>query len=115
MGHDHHDHGHVKTNSHAIPEGDGELPLRIRSIELIKHNPNLFHVPLFDSQGYEILGGAGWLTGTVAGAAFGYWYYAQKTRLNPTSFYAGTMLAFSRIFLGAVVGGWIGYLKFGDR
>ena len=25
------------------------------------------------------------------------------------------MLSFSRIFLGAVVGGWAGYLKFGDR
>lgn len=116
MGHDSHSHGHEKTNSHAIQEADNELPQRIRSIELIKHNPNLFHVELFDlSKGYEILGGSGWLSTTLAGASFGYWYYAQRTRLNPTNFYAGIALSFSRIFLGAVVGGSIGYLKFGDR
>jgi hypothetical protein len=25
------------------------------------------------------------------------------------------MLSFSRIFLGAAIGGWVGYLRFGDR
>jgi hypothetical protein len=31
------------------------------------------------------------------------------------SFYANLFLTFSRVALGAVVGGWIGYMKFGDR
>ena len=116
MGHDSHDHGHSKTNPHAIEEADKDLPLRMRSIELIKHNPNIFNVGLTDAcAGYTILGGGAWLASTVAGAGFGYWYYAQKCRLNPTTFYASIMLSFSRLFLGAVVGGSIGYLRFGDR
>jgi hypothetical protein len=114
MGHDAHHNEHV--NAHATPEADADLPLRIRSIEFIKHNPNLFHVPLSNvGTAYEILGGTGWLGSTIAGASFGYWYYAQKVRLNPATFYAGIMLTFSRLFLGAVVGGTVGYLRFGDR
>ena len=114
MGHDSHSH-HEHTNPHAVQEADKDLPARIRSIEFIKHNPNLFHVPLGLSEGYQLLGGASWLGCTAAGAGFGYWYYAQRTRLNPSTFYAGIFLAFSRAFLGAAVGGWAGYLKFGDR
>jgi hypothetical protein len=48
MGHDNHGAHAEHTNPHAVQETDKELPLRIRSIELIKHNPNLFHVGLFD-------------------------------------------------------------------
>ena len=47
QGHDDHHHG-PKTNPNAIQESDDQLPLRVREIELIKHNPNLFHVDLFD-------------------------------------------------------------------
>lgn len=116
MGHDSHSHGHEKTNPHAIAEADNELPQRIRSIELIKHNPNIFHVDPFNlCQVYEILGGSGTLATEFVGGAFGYWYYANKARLNYTNFYTNIALSFSRIFLGAVIGGWIGYLKFGDR
>ena len=115
MGHDNHGH-ESHTNPHAVQEADHELPARIRSIELIKHNPNIFHVDLFDfGKGVEIAGGNGFLLSTFAGAAFGYWYYAQRTRLNPATFYTGIALSFSRIFLGALVGGAVGYLKFGDR
>jgi len=46
MGHDNHSEGHQKTNPHAVHEADADLPSRIRSIEFIKHNPNLFHVGL---------------------------------------------------------------------
>lgn len=110
-----HDAHHAKTNSHATQEADIDLPARIRSIEFIKHNPNLFHVPLGVSEGYEVLGGASWLGSTLAGATFGYWYFAQRTRFNPSTFYAGVFLSFARVFLGATIGGWAGYLKFGDR
>ena len=48
MGSDSHDHGHEKTNPQAIQEADNQLPLRARSIDLIKHNPNIFHVGLGD-------------------------------------------------------------------
>ena len=90
--------------------------MRIRSIDFIKHNPNVYHVALSDVQnGYSILGGNGWLATTLTGAAFGNWYFATKARLNPVSFYANIMLSFSRMFLGAAVAGWVGYLRFGDR
>jgi hypothetical protein len=116
MGHDHHGAHAEHTNPHAVQEADSEPPSRIRSIELIKHNPNLFHVGLFDfGSGLEIAGGSGFLASVGAGAGFGWWYYAQRTRLNPATFYAHIALSFSRIFLGAVVGGTVGYLKFGDR
>lgn len=116
MGHDHHGSHGAHTNPHATQEADNELSLRIRPIELIKHNPNLFHVGFFDlNNGFQILGGTGWLASTFTGAAFGYWYYAQKCKLNPATFYAGILLSFSRMFLGAAVGGWVGYMKFGDR
>lgn len=116
MGHDHHDHGHEKTNPHAIPEADQDLPSRIRSIEFIKHNPNIYHISIFDlGKDYQLLGGHSWLASTLVGAAFGNWYFATKARLNPVSFYANIALSFSRLFLGAVIGGWVGYLRFGDR
>lgn len=115
MGHDSHDH-HGHTNPHAIQEADSELPRRIRSIELIKHNPNIFHVPLSDvSAGYQILGGHAWGASTFTGAAFGYWYYSQKVRLNPATFYTSILLTWSRLLLGAAIGGWAGYMRFGDR
>ena len=116
MGHDHHDHGHEKTNPHAIPEPDQDLPLRIRSIDFIKHNPNLYHVSIFDlGKDYQLFGGHAWLASTLFGAAFGNWYFSTKARLNPVSFYANIALSFSRLFLGAAIGGWVGYIRFGDR
>ena len=48
MSHGHHGHHGEHVNAHAIQETDEQLPLRVRSIELIKHNPNLFHVNAFD-------------------------------------------------------------------
>ncbi len=99
MGQDHHDHRHEKTNPHAIPEPDQDLPLRIRSIDFIKHNPNLYHVSIFDlGKDYQLLGGHAWLASTLFGAAFGNWYFSTKARL-----------------LGAAIGGWVGYIRFGDR
>ena len=44
---DHHGH-HEHTNPHAIQETDEQLTQKVRPIELIKHNPNLFHVNAFD-------------------------------------------------------------------
>ena len=116
MGHDSHDSHAAHTNPRAIQEADGELPQRIRSIELIKHNPNLFHVGLTDvSTLFNILGGSAFELSTFTGAAFGYWYYAQKVRLNPTNFYTSILLTWSRVLLGGAIGGWVGYMKFGDR
>lgn len=48
-GHGHDDHHHEHTNPNAIQELDEQLPHKIREIEFIKHNPNLFHVSPFDA------------------------------------------------------------------
>lgn len=112
----HHFDSHQKTNANAIQETDAELTQRIRSVELIKHMPNLFYVSHTDANAvFQILGGTSWLATTLTGAAFGYWYYAQRVRINPTNFYSAIMLTWPRVFLGAAIGGYIGYLKFGDR
>lgn len=114
-GHGHNDNT-LRVNPNAIQESDDQMPLKIREIELIKHNPNMFHVSLFDlGQAYQILGGASWLASATAGGLFGYWYYSQKLRSQPATFYTKILLSFSRIALGVFVGGWIGYMKFGDR
>lgn len=48
-GHGHHDDGHgQKVNEKNIKESDSEMPFKIRPIDLIKYNPNLFYVGIFD-------------------------------------------------------------------
>mgnify|MGYP001806577723 CR=1 FL=1 len=118
MGHGHDDHHghHEHVNPHATTEADDQLLLRVRPIELIKHNPNLFHVSPFDApQVYSILGGLPWALSTAAGGFLGYWYYSAKRRSTPATFYSGIFLTFSRVALGGLLGGWFGYSKFGDR
>lgn len=112
-GHGHDNHG--QTNPNAIQESDSNMPLKIREINLIKFNPNMFHRPLFCPKNLEILGGVDTLATTAIGGAFGYWYYAQKVKHTPATFYAHIMLSFARVALGAAVGAWIGYMRFGDR
>ena len=75
MGHGHDDH-HDGGNDHNIKESDEDLPLRIRSIDLIKYNPNLFHVWIYDpSSILNILGGTKYLATAATGGLLGYWYY----------------------------------------
>lgn len=76
----------------------------------------MFHVGIFDlNAGYEILGGVKFASSAALGGFFGYWYYSKKFRHQPATYYASLLLAFSRIALGVAVGGWVGYMKFGDR
>lgn len=71
---------------------------------------------MFDAkQVFSVLGGTSFLSCASIGGLFGYWYYNMKLRSTPATFYVKTMLTFSRIALGATVGGWAGYMKFGDR
>lgn len=115
-GHDSHGHHHAHTNPNAIPEPDTQMPHKIREIELIKHYPNLFHVSPFDiGKDVEVLGGNKFLASTGLGAAFGYWYFSAKNRHTPATFYTHIFLLTSRLVLGAFVGGYVGYLRFGDR
>ena len=92
------------------------MSAKIRPIELIKHNPQLFHLEFFSlANQYELLGGAktmflGALGGTLA---LGYFMGGRGTR--PFNFYVDTHMGFVRFFFGAFLGTGAGYLKFGDR
>ena len=110
-------HGHASVgNPDNIKEPDSEISHRIRPIELIKHNPNLFHLQQFSpSAWWTVLGGAGWAASAATGALFGTWYYNQKLLRQPDTFYVRILLRFSRLFLGFAVGSFVGYLRFGDR
>jgi len=58
MGGHGHDNHHHHANPNAIQEPDETLPLRIREIDLIKYNPNLFYVSISDlPKAFDILGG----------------------------------------------------------
>ena len=49
----------IAGNPNNTKEEDATLSHKLRSIELIKHNPQLFHMDFWNlSNMYEILGGA---------------------------------------------------------
>ena len=61
------------------------------------------------------MGGVHGAITTALGGVFSYWYYAQKLKINPATYYTRVFLTFSRVGLGLLAGGACGYLKFGDR
>ena len=75
QGHDHHAVG----NPNNIQETDEDIKSKIRYIELIKFNPNLFHLEFFSIKNqYEILGGALTLSYGLTGGFLGYQYMKGK-------------------------------------
>ena len=113
MGGGHHD---IQGNERNIYESDEEMKAKIRHIETIKHSPTTFHMWPYDvSNMWNILGGLKWAICAGAGSYLGWQYYSFKLQYQPATYYARIMVGFSRIFLGFVVGSWVGYMKFGDR
>jgi hypothetical protein len=114
-GHGHSDH-HTQGNPNNIQETDSEITSKIRPIELIKHNPNLFHLWIYNPANVlQVLGGAGYAACAASGALFGYFYYSLKLKHTHPTFYTRIFLTASRVALGFFVGSAIGYNKFGDR
>ena len=72
-------HGpHIEANPNNIKEEDADLSAKIRPIELIKHNPQVFHLEFFSmANQYEILGGAKtmFLAGVGGSLALAYTMY----------------------------------------
>ena len=106
----------IHGNPNNIKEEDSQLSHKIRNIELIKHNPQLFHVDFFNVRNhYDIAGGAP----TVALALVGGWlslaYFMGGQRTKPYNFYVNIHQGFTRFLLGAGAGASFGYVKFGDR
>lgn len=106
----------IHGNHHNVKEVDEELSQKIRPIELIKHNPQMFYLNFFDvNNHFELVGGA--KTGAFAliggWIALSYFMGGQKTR--PYNFYVNLHQGFGRFVFGGVLGGAAGFMKFGDR
>ena len=100
----------------GLEENDEDMKYKIRPVQLVMHNPNLFWVSPYDIQkSVEVLGGIPFvLSATIgAGVAVSYFKFSQvNARPN---FYVNAMRTWGRFFFGLSIGGFIGYLRFGDR
>ena len=110
-------HGNsIAGNQNNTKEEDSTLSSKIRPIELVKHNPQLFYLSAFDmGSNFELVGGAKTLGFALTGGwlALSYFMGGQKTR--PYNFYVNLHMGFARFMFGGALGGAFGYLKFGDR
>ena len=111
------DHGpHIPRNSNNIQEADADLSSRIRPIELIKHNPQLFHLDFWNFQNHwQIAGGAATAFFALAGGQIALMYFLAGRRTQPYNFYVNLHQGFGRFLFGAALGGGFGFYKFGDR
>ena len=97
-------------------ENDGDLPFKIRPIQLVMHNPNIFWVSPYDvPKAVEVLGGLPFLATAGLGAGISMTYYKFGQANIPATFYANVMKTWGRLLFGLAIGGYIGYLRFGDR
>ena len=110
-----HGHGpHVHGNERNLQESDEAMLGKIQRVDLIKFNPNHFHLDFWDTGNmYAILGGAPTLILGGVGAAFSAAYYQAGG--GSRNFYANNMRLTGRLFIGAFLGLTLGYIKFGDR
>lgn len=110
-------HGHEEGHGgNGEDHGDHDLVYKIQPIYMVQHNPNVFWSnPLHFGTSYEILGGHSTAFCAGFGAFIAKTYFNFQTRYNPPTFYRGIVMSWGRIFFGAAIGGWLGYLRFGDR
>ena len=110
-------HGpHIEGNPNNTKEEDATISSKIRPIELIKHNPQLFHLQFWNLNNmFEILGGAKTCFLGVVGGTVATQYFLGKRALMPYNFYINVHMGFARFVFGAAVGLGLGYLKWGDR
>ena len=106
----------IQGNPNNIQEEDANLAQRIRGIELIKHNPQMFYLNFFDlNNHFEIAGGYQTLAFALVGGAISLSYFLGGRRTQPYNYYVNLHQGFGRFFFGAAIGGAFGYSKFGDR
>ena len=106
----------IAGNPVNIKEDDATLGEKIRSIELIKHNPQVFYKDFFDvNNHFELVGGVKTLAFAVVGGTFATSYFMMGQKTRPYNFYVNLHMGFGRFVFGALLGGAFGYLKFGDR
>ena len=109
--------GHsAHRNEHNMKETDEEMQGKIQRIELIKHNPNHFHMEFFNSSNmFNILGGAPAFAYAAFGAALSVGYYKNQAANMRWNFYLNNTRVFQRLAFGFTVGLFAGYMQFGER
>ena len=108
-------HGpHFVANENNMKESDQDMQGKIQNAELVKFNPQNFHMEFFNAANmYNILGGAPSMIMSGAGALGSLAYYQAGGASK--NFYANNMRGFGRLFVGATLGMGLGYKFFGDR
>eukprot|EP00353_Schmidingerella_taraikaensis_P002690 CAMPEP_0185583262 /NCGR_PEP_ID=MMETSP0434-20130131/21416_1 /TAXON_ID=626734 ORGANISM="Favella taraikaensis, Strain Fe Narragansett Bay" /NCGR_SAMPLE_ID=MMETSP0434 /ASSEMBLY_ACC=CAM_ASM_000379 /LENGTH=166 /DNA_ID=CAMNT_0028202289 /DNA_START=60 /DNA_END=561 /DNA_ORIENTATION=+ len=97
-----------------MQETDTEMQSKIQRIELVKFNPNNFHMEFFDGKNlYEIIGGAPTMISGVLGAGASFAYYSAGGMSR--NFYSNNMRVAGRLSMGLTLGLALGYSRFGDR
>ena len=108
-------HGpHIVGNENNMKETDAEMQGKIQSVELIKFNPQNFHMTFWDAGNfYTIMGGAPSMVLGGLGALSSLAYY-QATG-GHRNFYTNNMQVTGRLMFGLTLGLALGYQQFGDR
>jgi len=108
-------HGlHLAGNENNMKESDSEMQGKIQRAELVKYNPQNFHLAFWDAGNmYSILGGAPTMVCGALGAATSFGYYAAGG--SARNFYANNMKVTGRLMFGLSLGLALGFNKFGDR
>ena len=108
-------HGpHIAGNEKNMQESDEAMLGKIQRIELVKFNPNHFHLEALDpSTAVTLLGGAPTMVMGATGALLSYGYYAGQVRAYNQ--YLGVFRTGGRLAFGGVLGLALGYKFFGDR
>ena len=108
-------HGpHLVGNDNNMKETDQEMTGKIQSAELVKFNPQNFHLEFWNAGNmYQILGGAPTMLCGALGTVSSYSYYLAAGK--SANFYTNNMRVTGRLMFGLSLGLAFGYAKFGDR
>ena len=108
-------HGpHIVGNENNMQESDEAMRGKIQLVELIKFNPQNFHLDFWSAQNmYDILGGAPTMVLATVGAVGSLAYYQASGASR--NFYTNNLRMFGRLFMGCSLGLALGYQQFGDR
>ena len=108
-------HGpHIVGNENNMKETDEQMQGKIQLAELVKFNPQNFHMTFWDAGNmYTILGGAPTMVLGSLGAVASYGYYVAGGASK--NFYTNNVRVTGRLLMGMTLGLALGYQQFGDR
>ena len=101
---------HIEGNPNNIKETDEDIVSKIRPIELIKHNPQAFHLePFCLCNLYNMSGGLSTIAFSIAGGVIATSYFVNQMAYRPYNFYTLVHQGFGRFVFGSIIGGAWGF------